>query len=113
MLAREEGSGIVALEAPHTSGPAFDPTMVLFKTIVQVGVGSMADRPTQHGADRPGIGAMAIGGHPVGAKAHGRFGRSEERLGRLNVAVLAEHRVDQVAVAINRPVKVAPPATDL
>ena len=86
MLATEAGGGIVALEAPHTSDPAFDPTMVLFKTIVQGGVGSMADRPTQHGADRPGIGAMAIGGYPVGAtKAHGRFGRSEERLGRLHV----------------------------
>ena len=68
MLATEAGSGIVALEAPHTSDPAFDPTMVLFKTIVQVGVGSMADRPTQHGADRPGIGAMAIGGHRSGPK---------------------------------------------
>jgi hypothetical protein len=82
MLATEAGSGIVALEAAHTSDPAFDPTMVLFKTVVQVGVGSMADRPTQHGADRPGIGAMAIGGHPIGAKTHGRFGRSEEGFDR-------------------------------
>jgi hypothetical protein len=34
MLATEAGSGIVALEAAHTSDPAFDPTMVLFKMIV-------------------------------------------------------------------------------
>jgi hypothetical protein len=73
----------------------------------------MADCPTQHGADGPGIGAMAMGDHPVGVKAHWRFGRSEERLGRLQVAVLAEHCVDQVAVPINCSVNVAPPAADL
>ncbi len=61
MLPTEAGSGIVALEAAHTSDPVFDATMVLFKTIVQVDVGSMADRSTQHAADRPEIGAMAMG----------------------------------------------------
>ena len=43
MRATEAGSGVVALEAPHTSDSALDAAMVLFKTIVQVGVGPMAD----------------------------------------------------------------------
>ena len=41
MLAAEALGGVVALEAPHTSDPSLDAAMVLFKTISQVGVGSV------------------------------------------------------------------------
>jgi hypothetical protein len=60
MLATEAASGIMALEAAHTSDPACDATMILFKTIVEVCAGPVPHRPSQHGADRPGIGAMAV-----------------------------------------------------
>jgi hypothetical protein len=86
--------------------------MILFKTIVEVGAGPVPHRPSQYGADRPGVGAMAIRRHPVRAQAHGRFRGTEERLRRPHVALLAQHRVDQVAVPINRPIEVAPPAAD-
>jgi hypothetical protein len=56
---------------------------------------------------------MAIRCHPVRAKSHDRFRGPEECLRRSHVAPLAQHRVDQVAVPINRPIEVAPPAADL
>jgi hypothetical protein len=74
---------------------------------------SLSGEATLHGANRPGVGAMAIRSHPVRAKAHGRFRGTEERLHRPHVALLAQHRVGQVAVQINRAIEVAPPATDL
>ncbi len=43
----------------------------------------------------------------------GRPRRAEESLGRLRIAMLAQHRVDQVSVPVDRSVKVAPPAADL
>ena len=113
MLTTEAAGIVMVLEAPHTSDPALDAAMILFKTIVEVHAGPVPHRPSQHRADRPGIGAMAIRRHPVGAKAHCRPGRAEEGLRCPHVALLAQHRVDQVAVPIDRPVEVAPPAAHL
>jgi hypothetical protein len=55
--------------------------------------------PSQRGADRAWVGAVPIRGDPVGYHAGGRLGGAEERLGRRHVPVLAEHGVDQIAVA--------------
>jgi hypothetical protein len=66
----------------------------------------------QHAADRSGIRAMAVGGHPVRAKARGGLGRAEEGLSRLHVAVLAQQGVDQVSVPVDRPIKVTPLTPD-
>ena len=56
---------------------------------------------------------MPVRGDLVGCHARDGLGRAEEGLGRRHVAVLAEHRVDQIAVSIDRPIQVAPPAPDL
>ena len=53
------------------------------------------------------------GATELGRHTRGGLGRAEERLGRRHVAVLAEHRVDQIAVSIDRPIQIAPPAPDL
>jgi hypothetical protein len=113
MLATEAARGVRALEPAHTSDPAFDAAMVLFKTIVEVNAGPVPHRLSQHCADRPWVGAIAIRRHPVRAKAHGGFCGTEEHLRRPHVAPLAQHCVDQVSVPINRPIEVAPPAADL
>jgi hypothetical protein len=52
MLSTEAAGCVVALEATHTSDPALDPAMVLFKTIVQVGVGPVPHSFAQDAADR-------------------------------------------------------------
>jgi hypothetical protein len=112
VFSTEALGGIVAFEASHTSDPAFNATMVLFKTIVQVGTGPMPHGLAQHGANRSGVRAMTICRDPVRSKAHGRLGRAEKGLGRLHIAMLAQHRVDQVSVPVDRPVVVAPPAAN-
>src|ERR1700691_2205144 len=108
MLATEAIGSLVILEAPHTSNPSFDPAMILFDAVIQVGTGPMSHCLPQHAADRSGIRAMAVGGHPVRAKTHGGLGRAEEGLSGLHVAMLAQHGVDQVSVPVDRPIKVTP-----
>jgi len=98
MLATEAARGVRALEAAHTLDPSFDAAMVLFKTIVEVNAGPVPHRLSQHCADRPWVGAMAIRRHPVRAKAPGGFRETKERLRHPHVALLAQHCVDQVAV---------------
>jgi len=75
--------------------------VVLFEALVQVGVGPMLDHLAQQAADRRRVGPMTDHRHPVGEKAEGRPGRTEECLRRLPVAVLGQQRVNQVPVAIN------------
>jgi hypothetical protein len=113
VFSTEALGGIMALEASHTSDPALDTAMVLFKTIVQVGTGPMPHGLAQHGANRSGVGAVTICRDPVRSKAHGRPRRAEEGLGGLHIAMLARHCVDQVSVPVDRPVEVAPPAANL
>ena len=105
VLAAEAVGGTVALEGAHASDPALDAAMVLFGAVVQVGAGAVPDRP--------GVGPVAVRRYPVRPEAYGRAGRAEEGLGGLHVAVLAQHRIDQVPVPVDRPLKIDPPAADL
>jgi hypothetical protein len=43
VLSAEAVCCVMLLEAAHTSGPSFDPAMILFKSIVQVHIRPMAD----------------------------------------------------------------------
>ncbi len=45
MLATEAAGSLMALEAAHTSDPALDAAMVLFKAVVQVGTRPVPDGP--------------------------------------------------------------------
>src|SRR5260370_33596382 len=94
MLATEAIGSLVALEAPHTSDPSFNPAMILFDAVIQVSTGPMSHFLPQHAADRSGIRAMAVSGHPLRAKAHGGLGRGEEGRTGLHVAGLAHDLVD-------------------
>ena len=52
------------------------------------------------GSDSSGIGIMAISGDPIRRDAGHRLGRSKECPGGSKVTMLAEHDVNQGAVAI-------------
>ena len=54
---------------------------------------------------------MAICGDPIRRYAGHRLGRSKECLGGSKVTVLAQHDVDQGAVAIDRAIQIPPSAT--
>ena len=69
----------------------------------------MAERRT----DRPRVGAVPVGGDAVGCRAGCGLGRAEEGPGRRHVAALAEHRVDEIAVAVDGAVEVTPAAPHL
>ena len=101
------------LEAAHTSDASFDPAMVLFKTIVQVDARSVTDVAAQCRADRARVRIMPVGCHPVRHKAGNRACRAEEPPSRFHVTGRAQHRVDEIPVAIDRPIQVAPAAMDL
>ena len=113
VLYTEAGGVVVVLEASHTSNSALDAAMVLFKAVVQVGTGPVPDRCTQHAADRPWVGSMAVRCDPIWTISHGRSRRLEECLRRLHVAVLAEHRIDQVSVPADRQIEAGPATGDL
>ena len=100
MLATEAAGCLIVLEATHTSDPALDAAMVLFKPVVQVSTRPVPNRFAEHAADRPRVRAMTIRRHSVRTKSHGCPGRTEEGFRRLHVAVVAEHSVDQVTVPI-------------
>ena len=47
MLSAEPVGRVMLLEAAHTSDPSLDPSMVLFKSIIQVDVRPVADVAAQ------------------------------------------------------------------
>jgi hypothetical protein len=113
VLSAEPVGRAMLLEAAHTSDPSLDPAMVLFKSIIQIDARPVADVVAQRRADRSWVGIMPVGCHPVRHKAGNRPCRAEEPLGRSHVTGRAQHRVDEVPVAIDRPIQVAPAALDL
>jgi hypothetical protein len=56
---------------------------------------------------------VAVRRPPIRQEAGGRLGGTEESLRRRHVATVTYHRVDQVAVPVNRPIQVNPLASDL
>src|ERR671916_2120983 len=102
-----------ALEPAHTSRAPFDAAVVFLKPVVPVRAGPVHDTPAERRADRPRVGAVPVRGDPVRSNAGDRPCRAEEGLGRRHVAVLAEHRVDEIAVAVDRAIQVRPAAADL
>src|SRR5271157_3106911 len=62
----------------------------------------MPHAPAELHPDRPRIGVVAVRRDPVRSHTGDRLCRSKETLGRDEVAVLAEHDVDQRAITIDR-----------
>jgi hypothetical protein len=56
---------------------------------------------------------VSICGDAVGCHAGARSCRAEEGLGRRRIPVLAQHRIDQMAIRVDGPIQVTPAAPDL
>ena len=113
MAATESAGRHEASKAAHTSYPSLDPAMVLFQSIIQIDIGSVCNRLAELGADRLRVSVMAIAGDPIGDRPGHRLRRPKERLGRGEIAVLAQHHIHQGAVSIDRPIEITPAAADL
>jgi hypothetical protein len=97
-----------AFQSQHRSTSAFDAAMVLLKSVVEIATRPMSHLPAEPGLDRSGISVMAVCRDPVRRDAGHRLGRSKECLGGSQVAVLAQHDIDQGAVTIDRPIQIPP-----
>jgi hypothetical protein len=86
----------------------FDATVILLQSIVEVAAGAVLHAFTQLRPDRARVAVVAIRGHPVRDNIGDCLGGLEERLRSRHVTVLAEHHVDQRAVAVNGAIEIAP-----
>src|SRR3954452_18077490 len=102
-----------ALEPTHTSRAPFHAPVVLLQSVILVGAGPVLAMAAERPADRSRVGAVPVGGDLVGCHARDRLGRAEEGLGRRHIPVLAQHGVHEMAVAVDGPIQVGPPATNL
>jgi hypothetical protein len=98
-----------ALEPTHWLVSTFDATVILLQSIVEVAAGAVLYAFTQPRPDRTGIAIVAIRGHPVRDNISDGLGGLEECLRGVHVAVLAEHHIDQRAVAVDGAIQIAPP----
>ena len=73
----------------------------------------MLDLPPEDPADRPSVCGMMVGGDAQRPSLRDVDEAPEEAPSRVLVALLAQHRVDQLPVTVDRPVEVAPAAGDL
>ena len=110
--AAEAMSRIEILEAAHRPVAPLHPSVILFDYVVFILTGAMVDVRAEFLGNGSGIAGMAVGGDLLGLDLGDRSGRAEECLGRGHVAGFAEVDVDQVAVAVDRPVQIAPLSGD-
>ena len=87
--------------------------MILFHYVVFVLTGAVVDVRAEFVGNGLGVAGMAFGGDLLGLDLSDRSGGAEECLGGSHVAGFTEINIDQVAVAVNRPVEIAPFAGDL
>src|SRR4051812_33540858 len=101
-------SCIEILEAAHWPVASFYAPVILFDYVVFVLTGAVVDVRAEFLGDGLGIAGMAVGGDLLGLDLGDRPRGAEECLGRGHIAGFAEVNIDQIAVAVDRPVKIAP-----
>ena len=106
-------SRIEVLEAAHRPVASFYAPVILFQHVVFVLAGAVVDVRAEFLGDGLRVAGMTVGGDLLGLDLGDRPGGAEECLGRGHISGLAEIDVDQGAVAIDRPVEIAPCAGDL
>src|SRR3954454_19010448 len=111
--AAEAMSRIEILEAAHRPVASFYASVILFHHVVFVLTGAVVDARAKFVGDSLGIAGMAVGGDLLGLDLGDRLGGAEEGLGGGHIAGLAQVNIDQVAVAVDRPVEIAPLPSDL
>ena len=109
----ETGGGCEIPEAEHRIIPLLDGPMALLGQVVQVSIASVQYRSPQDPADGSAVGRMGIGRDPQRLGACHLHQPSQKAPGGVLVAVLAEHGVEEVAIAVDGAVEIAPAARDL
>ena len=101
------------LESAHGLVSAFDATVILLQSVVEIAARAMAYVTAQFSSDRPRIAVVSVGRDAGRGDAGDCLGRAEERLGGGHVACLAQHHVYQHTGAIDGAIEVDPAALDL
>ena len=109
----EAGRRLEVPEPQHRVVPLFQRPMRLFGPVVQIAITPMDCPATTDPADRLRIRPMMISCDVQGPVARHLNETSQEASGGRPIAVLAQHRVEQLPIAIDRPVQVAPAPGDL
>ena len=107
----EASGGPRTPEASHRSVSSFDPTMVLFDSVVQILISPMFYTRIQFSPDRAWVTVVTVRRDTRGGDAGHGFGGAEKRLRRLHVAGLAQPDVDERTETINGAIEVTPSAT--
>ncbi len=90
----------------------FEAAMILFDVIVQIVMAAMRHLFPKRLADRSRIRVMTVGRHPFRCLASDLERLPEKARGCVPIALLTQHGVNQIAVAIDGPVEVLPHAFD-
>ena len=106
--ATEARSGAERFEPARGTVPLLNAAMVLLQMVVQIAISSMRYLGPEDVPNGAWVGVGAIGGDAVGGHPGYRPRRPKKRLGRRKVAGVAEPCVDQLAVPVDGPVKIAP-----
>ena len=109
----EAGSGVEIPVATHRIIALLDATMILFQAVVEVRVAAVPHLPAQCFSDRARIGVMPVGRHLLGDLLRHFQRCREEAFGCLHIPMLAQHGVNQIAVAVDGSVEVLPLARHL
>ena len=101
------------VEAAHRVVALLDRAKMLLDPVVEIAAGAVRHRLAQGLADRARVRVAAVGGHALPGLPGDRKRPPEELPRRDHVAALTQAGVDQVALAIDRPVQGAPRPVDL
>jgi hypothetical protein len=96
----------------HRRVPLFNATMILLQSIVERGVPAVNYGMAQYLADGTRRGVMTIRRDPLGGMANRLEGLLEKSLGRVQISLLTQHGVNQVAVTVESPREGAPFSLD-
>ena len=96
-------------EAAHWIIALLDAAMILLNAIVEVLIGSVQHRAPKNAMNCLWISHVLVGGHALRFVPHCRGKRLfEKRPGCHQIACFTQHRVDQIAVAADGPLQIAP-----
>ena len=109
----ELGSGGEASEPPHRVGALLDGSVILLNPVVQVLIAAMPHRPPNDPPDRFPIRGMRIGRDAEGLSFRDLEETPQKAARGVLVAVRAQHRIDQRALAVDRSIEVASAPGDL
>ena len=82
--------------------------MILLQSIVEIAIGPVEHVTAQGLADRTRVGIMPIRRHSFWRVTDDIDSLLEKALGCLHVSLLTEHGINQIPIAIDGPIEIAP-----